>query len=364
VKTILTKAGEQFVTRTTLETLSEEPVATDTFEPPSNNAILHIDLARWSDCFVVAPATANIIAKAANGIADDLLSTVILAHSGSIVFVPAMHTEMWNNPATQRNIKLLNKMGHVVMPPGKGALARDKEGIGRMTEPEEIESFIVSRLGLKNDLIGKKILITVGRTEEAIDPVRYISNRSSGKMGAALTEESLSRGAKVTVIAGAHNTHMPEDAFIINTKTAQKMAAAVKKEVIKHDVLIMAAAVADYRPVNREKSKIKKIKTGRISIELEPTEDILGSLSKIKQKSVIVGFSVETDNIINNSRKKLIDKNLDLIILNNPLEKGAGFDVDTNIVTLIEKNKKPLKLPILPKSEVARHILDRIVKLM
>ena len=364
VKTILTKAGERFVTKTTLETLSEEPVATDTFEPSSNEATLHIDLARWSDCFVIAPATANIIAKSANGIADDLLSTVILAHSGSIVFVPAMHTEMWENPATQRNIKLLRKMGHEVMPPGIGALARDKEGVGRMAEPEEIESYIVNRLGLKEDLKGKRILISAGRTEEAIDPVRYISNRSSGKMGVALAEEALTRGAEVTIIAGIHNTQLPGEAAIIHTDTAQKMAAAVKKEVDKHDVLIMAAAVADYRPVNPVKSKIKKSKRGNLSIELEPTEDILGSLGKKKTNVVMVGFSVETDNVINNSRKKLSDKNLDLIILNNPLEPGAGFDVDTNIVTLIEKNKKPVKLPLLPKREVARHILDRVIHLI
>lgn len=364
VRTILTKSGEQFMTRTTLEALSEEPVATDIFEASSSNDIHHIDLARWSDCFVIAPATANCLAKSAHGIADDILSTIVLAYSGSILFVPAMHTEMWENKVTQNNVKLLKKLGNEVMSPGTGQLARDRDGIGRMAEPEEIEAAIVKKLGLKNDLAGKKILITLGRTEEPIDPVRYVSNRSSGKMGAALAGEALARGAEVTVVAGAHNVPIPDNATVLSAVTAKEMAKAVKKEITRHDALIMTAAVADFRPVKPSGKKIKKTSVDTLTLELEPTEDILGSLKSVKHKAVVVGFSVETNNEIANSRKKLTGKNLDLVVLNNPLETGAGFEVDTNKVTILRKGRPPKKLPLLSKRETAARIMDTVVELL
>lgn len=364
VKTILTKSGEQFIAKTTLESLSGEPVAQEIFDRVPTRTIQHIDLARWADCFVIAPATANCIAKTVHGIADNLLSTVILSYPGSILFAPAMNDEMWKNLVTQDNLNRLRELNHIVIPPGVGRLACDAVGIGRMAEPEEIEKAIIKRLGLKQDLKGKKILVTAGSTEEPIDPVRYISNRSSGKMGAALAEAAAARGAMVTLIVGAHTAHLPSDVEIIHALTAREMAKAVKKEYKKHDALIMAAAVADFRPVRVSRGKIKKNSAACLTLELERTEDILGSIGKTKGDTLIVGFSLETDETLKNARKKLTEKNLDMVVMNNPLEPGAGFEVDTNKVTILEKGKKVQELPLLPKREVAEHILDRVVKLL
>ncbi len=361
VKTILTRSGEQFVTKTTLATLSEEPVAYDVFDSEIPDKIQHIDLARWADCFVIAPATANIVAKAAHGIADDILSTIIVSYQGSILFAPAMHDEMWKNCVTQDNIKKLLKQGHEIVPPEFGNLASDTVGMGRLAELETIEQAIIKKLNIKLDLNGKKILITAGRTEEAIDPVRYISNHSSGKMGAALAEAAVERGAAVTVISGIRTVPFPGEASVIEAPTTQKMAKAVKKELGNHDVLLMAAAVTDYRPKKISKEKIKKGSANVLSLELETTEDILGSIKDLKNNTFIAGFSVETHNEIANSRKKLSEKNLDLVIINNPLEPGAGFGVDTNKVTLLEAGKKAQHLPLLSKRDVADRIFDRIV---
>ena len=361
VKTILTRSGEQFVTRATLEALTEESVARDIFEDGTSGTIQHIGLARWPDCFVIAPATANSIAKAAHGLADDLLSTVIVSSKSSILFAPAMHDEMWKNRVTRDNVKKLVTLGHEIIPPEFGPLASDAVGMGRLAEPETIEKAIIGKLDLKHDLDNKKILITAGRTEEPIDPVRYISNRSSGKMGAALAGAAIERGASVTVIAGVHNAPLPEGVAVIRAPTAREMSKAVKKEIKKHDALLMAAAVADFRPAKPEKSKIKKGSQQALSLKLEKTEDILSSIKTIRNKTVIVGFSVETQRTITNSRKKLNEKGLDLIVVNNPLEPGAGFDVDTNKVTLLQNGKKAHNLPLLSKREVADHILDRVV---
>ncbi len=360
VKTILTGSGEQFVTKTTLATLSEEPVAYDVFDSEVPDKIQHIDLARWADCFVIAPATANIFAKAAHGIADDILSTIIVSYKGSILFAPAMHDEMWKNCVTQDNIKKLLKQGHEIVPPEFGSLASDSVGMGRLAELETIEQAIIKKLNLKLDLTGKKILITAGRTEEAIDPIRYISNHSSGKMGAALAEAAAERGAAVTVIAGIRTVPFPGEASIIEAPTTHEMAKAVKRELNNNDVLLMAAAVADYRPKKSSKEKIKKGSANVLSLELETTEDILGSIKERKKNTFVAGFSVETQNEIANSRKKLTEKNLDLIIVNNPFEPGAGFDVDTNRVTLLETGKKAQHLPLLSKRDVADRIFDRI----
>jgi len=368
VKTILTRSGTHFITRTTLETLSGEPVAFDMFEPMSSHRIPHIELARWVDCFVVAPATANIIAKTVHGTADDLLSTVILAHPGTIIFAPAMNEAMWNNPVTQANVRRLQELGHWIVSPAVGELACGEEGIGRMADPKEIEKTIITKLDLvasgnKPDLKDKKILVTLGRTEEPIDPVRYISNRSSGKMGSAIAEAALSRGADVTIIAGVHTALLPQRVKIINVQTAQEMADTVIKEFKNYDVLIMAAAVADYRPIHTAKQKIKK-SVSRLTLELEPTEDILARIAQKKKNIFVVGFSLETNNEIENARKKLKEKHLDMIVVNNPLEPGSGFETDTNRVIIIERGKKPLELPLLPKQTVADRIIDRVVLLL
>ena len=368
VKVILTEAGEQFVTKTTLETLTGEPVHSQLFEQVQNKALPHIELARWADCFVIAPATANIIAKSACGIADDLLSTVILSYNGVIIFAPAMNENMWNNPVTQENVKKLKDLRHWIVTPGVGELACDMVGVGRMAEPEEIERVLYTNLdfdkkGRLKDLLDKRVLITLGRTEEPIDPVRYISNRSSGKMGAAIAEATLSRGAEVTIIAGVHTALLQPGADIITVRTAQGMMDAVKSKIDKHDVLLMAAAVTDYRPVIAAEYKIKK-GAPRITIELEQTEDILETISRREKRPILVGFSVETENVIKNARRKLKEKNLDIIVVNNPLEPGAGFETDTNRVTLIEPGKKPVDVPLLPKRIVADYIIDHIVPLL
>jgi phosphopantothenoylcysteine decarboxylase/phosphopantothenate--cysteine ligase len=368
VKTILTRSGKHFITRTTLEALSGEPVAFDMFEPMSSNRIPHIELARWADCFVVAPATANIIAKTVHGTADDLLSTVILAHPGAIIFAPAMNEAMWNNPVTQANVRRLQELGHWIVSPAVGELACGEEGIGRMADPKEIEKTIITKLDLvasgnRLDLKDKKVLVTLGRTEEPIDPVRYISNRSSGKMGSAIADAALSRGADVTIIAGVHTAPLPQGAKVINVRTAQEMADTVIKEFKNYDVLIMAAAVADYRPIHTAKQKIKK-SLSRLTLELEPTEDILAGIAQKKKNTLVVGFSLETDNEIENARKKLKEKHLDMIVVNNPLEPGSGFETDTNRVIIIECGKKPLELPLLPKRTVADRIIDRVVLLL
>ncbi|MFC1514046.1 bifunctional phosphopantothenoylcysteine decarboxylase/phosphopantothenate--cysteine ligase CoaBC [candidate division KSB1 bacterium] len=363
VRIILTGSGSQFVGSTTLEAISGEKVATDLFEPAQSDTILHIDLARWPDLFVIAPATANTIAKTVHGIADDILSTVILACSQKIIFAPAMNEDMWNNKVTQENLKKLNKLGHKIIPPGTGELACETEGIGRMAEPAEIEKFIIKELGLKLDLTGKKILVTAGGTEEPIDPVRVIGNRSSGKMGIALAEAAASRGAEVTLIAGTHSVHLPKFVTVINVRTAAEMQKAVEKEFPDCDVLIMAAAVADFKPAKMSKTKIKKGSLDKMSIDLEPTQDILKEVTKNKQGRIVVGFSLETDNEIGNARKKLKDKNLDLIVLNNPLKKGSEFGSDSNRITILQPRKKPGEYPLLSKADAADNILDAVSRL-
>jgi len=364
VKTVLTRAGEHFVTPVTLEALSGEPAARELFDPAPAKTIQHIDLALWPDCFVIAPATANIIAKAAHGIADDLLSTIIVSYRGALIFAPAMNDAMWENPVTQENVKLLKKRNHVIIDPGTGALACDTAGPGRMAEPDDIERRLIAALGIRRDLAGRRLLITAGGTREPIDSVRCITNRSSGKMGAALAEAASARGAEVTLIAGSHTAPLPGGMTIVGVETAAEMAAAVKREIRRHDVLIMAAAVADYRPVRPAAGKIKKERAEKLELRLERTEDILKSAGRGKGGRVLVGFALETDNGIKNARRKLEDKNCDLIVLNNPLEAGAGFETDTNRVTLIEKGRRARSLPVMPKREAADRILDRIVHLL
>ncbi|MFC1730412.1 bifunctional phosphopantothenoylcysteine decarboxylase/phosphopantothenate--cysteine ligase CoaBC [candidate division KSB1 bacterium] len=364
VKTVLTRSGEKFVTVTTLEAISEEPVAKDLFDPVPARTIQHIDLARWPDCFVVAPATANIIAKAAHGIADDLLSTVIVSYPGKILFAPSMNDVMWKNPQTQDNVKRLRELNHRIIHPDEGDLACDTVGIGRMAEPEAIEKEIAAMIAVSADLYGRKILVTAGGTEEPIDPVRVIGNRSSGKMGAALAGAAAARGADVTLIAGIHRIQLPDNVKTIQVRTSAEMSEAVKVHIGGSDALLMAAAVSDYRPAKMLPKKLKKVAHETLELKLERTEDILLSIGKMKMDAVLVGFSLETDNDLENARKKLTGKNLDLVVMNNPLEEGAGFDVDTNKVTLLEKGKKDESLPLLSKRETADRILDRVVKLL
>jgi len=360
VRIILTKSGEKFVTRTTLEALSGEQVVTDIFDPVPSKTIQHIDIARWPDCFLVAPATTNIIAKTANGIADDILSTSIISYPGKVIFAPAMNNEMWNNSATQKNLKTIKSYGHQIIQPEIGELACDTIGIGRLAENEIILEKIYNDLGVNDDLRGKKILITAGGTEEEIDPVRYIGNRSSGKTGIALAHAALKRGADVTLVMGTHSVKIPDYLNVEYVRSAKEMSLSVNKLVHTNDALIMSAAVADYSPVKRSKTKLKK-SSEKMTIDLVKTEDIIGNIGKHKNGIILVGFALETHDALKNAKNKLKNKNLDLIVLNDITEPGAGFDGDTNKVTLIDGRKdKVLKLPLMSKDNAAEKIIDKL----
>ncbi len=365
VKVIVTRAGEKFVTKTTIEALSGNPAATDLFEPAPGGVIPHIELARWADCFLIAPATANILAKTVNGIADDLLSTTILSYPDPVIFAPAMNDEMWKNEVTRRNLKIIRKSKHSIIEPESGDLACETVGIGRMAEPEYLEEKICQFLDISSELTGRRILITAGGTEENIDPVRFIGNRSSGKMGFALAGAAMNRGAEVTVIAGHCTAEAPANIKIIEALSAKDMKKQVIDHLCENDVLIMAAAVADFRPAERAKSKIKKEELTGLTLELERTDDILASLKDTRKGKIIVGFALETNDGIRNARKKLKDKDLDIIVLNDPLKKGSGFGSDTNRITIFEKGKKKeTELPLMTKYEAARHIFDRVINLL
>ncbi len=363
VRVILTESGKEFVSELTLETISNNRVYSDLFEKTDGKFIPHIDLARWADCFLICPATANIIAKAAFGIADDLLSTVIISYDSKIIFAPAMNEIMYLNSVVQQNIKKLHDSGHIIIEPETGELACIEEGIGRLPGTEKIVDYVKEYFDYRNELKGKRILVTAGRTIEPIDPVRYISNYSTGKMGYAIAEEACLKGGEVTLISGPTYLSPVSGVKNIRVKTAQEMAEAVKSEFSKNDVLIMAAAVSDYKPVEFSDNKVKSDKN-RIQVEFEKNEDILESIGKIKGSKIAIGFSLETDNEVTNSLKKLKKKNLDFIIVNNPLNVGAGFGNDTNIVKIIDKNENVESLDKMSKNELARIILGKISKMV
>jgi len=360
VKVIMTKNAQRFITPLTVQTLSQNRVYLDTFESEHSYDIEHISLTTWADILVVAPATANIIGKFANGIADDLLTTTFLAFNKPILVVPAMNSNMFENKIVQANIEKLKQVGINVLEPEAGFLACGVYGKGRYPENQKI-IIEIERLLEKKDLDGKKVLITAGPTREYLDPVRFISNRSSGKMGFALAEEAYKRGAKVTLISGPVNIQTYADIKIVNVETASEMYNEVKSIKDRYDILIFSAAVADFKPKNFKESKIKKEQDQELLIELQKNPDILKYAGQTKKDwQIVVGFSAETENVIENSKKKLYEKNADLIVANNVLQEGAGFDVDTNIVTLISK-EKVLELPKLSKKEVAGRIFDFIV---
>ncbi|WAM34770.1 bifunctional phosphopantothenoylcysteine decarboxylase/phosphopantothenate--cysteine ligase CoaBC [Caldicellulosiruptor morganii] len=360
VKVIMTKNAKKFITPLTVQTLSQNRVYLDTFESEHYYDIEHISLTNWADIMVVAPATANIIGKFANGIADDLLSTTFLAFNKPVLIVPAMNSNMFENRIVQANIQKLKQSGVAILDPDAGFLACGVYGKGRYPENHRIVVEI-ERILEKKDLEGKNVLITAGPTREYLDPVRFISNRSSGKMGFALAEEAYKRGAKVTLISGPVNIQTYASIEIINVETASQMYDVVKRIKDEHDILIFSAAVADFRPKDFKSTKIKKDQLENFYIELEKNPDILRYAGETKKNGqIIVGFSAETENIVENSQKKLYEKNADLIVANNVLQEGAGFDVDTNIVTLVSKDKI-IELPKLSKKEVASKIFDFIV---
>jgi len=363
VTAIMTKNACQFITPLTFQTLTGNRVITEMFTLPSEFDVHHITLSKQADLLLVAPATANIIAKFANGIADDFLSTFYLAFKGKILIAPAMNTNMYLHPATKENIKKLSSLGVNFIEPATGELACGDEGIGKLADVATIIQKVKEVLTQKLDLQGEKILITAGATREAIDPVRYITNYSSGKMGYALANVALKRGAEVTLISGSTNLPSPSGVKLINVESALQMREAVLKNLQKSTIIIKAAAVSDFRPRKKSQTKIKKEEMKSFTLELEKTPDILLEVGKKKNNKFLVGFAAETEELVKNAQVKLKDKNCDLIVANDVTQDGAGFDSDTNIVKLIDRKGKVEDLPKLSKEEIAERIFDRILQL-
>jgi phosphopantothenoylcysteine decarboxylase/phosphopantothenate--cysteine ligase len=363
VQVVMTQAGTRFITSLTMETLSENEVITEMFPQHRMVGTRHINLAQWADLVLVAPATYNLIGKISSGMADDILTTVISSTKAPVFLAPAMNVNMYENPICQQNIEKLKKLGYRFIEPGVGDLACGTVGRGRMAEPEEIQNEVIKILVEKKDLLGKSILVTASRTEEPIDAVRFLSNRSSGKMGYAIAEEAFRRGAKVTLISGPSNLIPSSGINLVKVRTAQEMYKAVQKSFGKSDALIMASAVSDFTPQKISSGKIKK-EDVELDLKLKPTPDILKEMGRKKGKKILVGFAMETEDEIKNAKLKLKEKNLDLVVVNNPDLQGAGFEVDTNIATIIDKKGKIEKLPLMSKKELAEKIIDRIVKLL
>ncbi len=360
VTVIMTQNAVNFINPITFESLTGNKCLVDTFDRNFQHKVEHISLAKQTDVFLVAPASANVIAKAAHGIADDMLTTTLLACRCPKIFAPAMNTRMYQNPIVQDNMKILERYGMEVVTPALGYLACGDTGEGKMPEPEVLFESIVKALTPK-DMSGVKVLVTAGPTREKIDPVRYITNHSSGKMGYAIARAAMLRGADVTLVTGKTDLMPPMGVNTVEIVSAADMAQAVKECAKEQDIIIKAAAVADYRPKYTSDEKMKK-KDEDMCIELERTQDILGFLGAHKKEGqFLCGFSMETENMIENSRKKLEKKNLDLIVANNLKEQGAGFGTDTNIVTLLSK-EDTIQLPIMSKEEVADRLLDYIVE--
>ena len=361
VHVIMTKEAEKFVTPLTFQTLSSQKVITDMFTVDYTPDVHHISLAKKADLFVVAPATANIIAKIAHGIADDMLTTTFLASTCPKMIVPAMNTNMLNNPITQDNIATCQKYGMHIMCSGAGYLACGDVGAGRLPEPEEIEDAIASLVETDRYLQGRYVVITAGATQEEIDPVRYITNHSTGKMGYALAKEARNAGAKVTLISGKTNLPQPYGVDVVNVISAADMRECVVNNFEKADVVIMSAAVADYTPIEKADHKIKKAE-GDLSIALKRTQDILLTIGKKKREDqIVIGFAMETENLLENAAKKLQEKNANYIIANSIREPGAGFGVDTNIVKIISPTSVE-NLGLLSKDDTAKEILRHCLK--
>ncbi len=366
VQVIMTEAAAFFVGSDTFSALTEKRVYTKLFSPLDEGKILHVELSREHDLFLIAPATANIIGKVAHGIADDLLTTTCLGFSPSqVVFAPAMNTRMYENPIVQKNIRKLKELGYRFIEPEEGVLACKEVGKGRLAPWEEIVRFVKSILFREEDFKGKKILITAGPTREPIDPVRFITNRSSGKMGYKLAEAARDRGAEVTLVSGPTTLSFPYGVRVIRVERALEMYEVVLKEFPRADIFISAAAVSDFRPKEYVSSKIKKENRDVLSIELTRNPDILKEVAQRKKNGqIVVGFAAETEELIKNAIKKIKEKEIDLIVANRIGEKDSGFESDTNKVTIIDKTGKINDYPLLPKDEVAELILSHISNLM
>ena len=364
VRVIMTKNACQFITPITFETLTAQKVYTDTFDRDFEFKVDHIELGKWADVFLIAPATANVIGKLANGIADDMLTTTALAMRCPLVVAPAMNTAMYENRAVKHNIMKLRTNGMEIILPASGHLACGDTGAGKMPEPELLMEYIKRAAYKKKDLAGKKVCVSAGPTREAIDPVRYISNNSTGKMGVEIAKMAAYRGAKVSLVLGPSNVFVPDFINRIDIKSAEDMYEEIMKISDAQDIIIKAAAVADYTLANYSSEKIKK-KEGDLTIELSRTKDILKELGERKnnnpKRQFICGFSMETENMEENSRKKLVSKNVDMIVANNLKVEGAGFGTDTNVVSIFTKDQEVI-LDKLSKLEVAEKIFDEIVR--
>jgi phosphopantothenoylcysteine decarboxylase/phosphopantothenate--cysteine ligase len=361
VRVIMTRGAMEFVTPLTFQTLSGNPVATETFSLTQESEIGHINLADSADLFVIAPATANVIGKLASGIADDLLTTVLMATQAPVLLAPAMNIHMYENVIVQENLRKLRRVGYHIMDPAEGYLACGYDGKGRLPDPEKISDEI-ERLLRKKDLAGENFLITAGPSREPLDPVRYISNRSSGKMGYALARAALRRGATVALVSGPTALEPPSGARLIEVNTAAEMREAVLKEYPHSSAVIMAAAVADYHAVAPSGQKIKR-GVGDLELRLIPNPDILKELGQNKDGKWLVGFAAETENLTANAQKKLHEKNLDIVIANNVAEEGSGFDGDTNVGTIIDRTGAVRSLPLMSKDDLADCIYDHYLAL-
>jgi len=365
VQVIMTQAAQEFVRPLTFAALSGEKVITGIFEagsvePNIDSAVEHIAVAQAIDALVVVPATSDILAKFAQGIASDFLTTLYLATTAPVVVCPAMNTNMWNHPATQANLEILRKRGVQIVQPDSGYLACGMVGPGRLAANEAIVAAVLQALGATQDLAGETILITAGPTREKIDPVRYLTNRSSGRMGYALAEAALRRGARVQLVSGPTNIIPPDAAQFTGVQTADEMREAVLKLFSQVTIVIMTAAVSDYRPKAAANQKLKR--SGPMLLELEPTRDILGELADKKTHQLVIGFAAETQDVLENARKKLARKSLDAIVVNDVSHEGVGFDSDRNAVTIITP-EEVVEIPETTKWDVAQRVLDQVVKL-
>nr|WP_288247213.1 bifunctional phosphopantothenoylcysteine decarboxylase/phosphopantothenate--cysteine ligase CoaBC [uncultured Romboutsia sp.] len=364
VNVIMTKSATEFVTPLSFQSLSQNYVVCDMFEDPKTWDVEHISLAKRADVFLIAPATANVIGKIANGIADDMLTTTVMATKAKVLIAPAMNTNMYENPILQRNINTLKELGYNFVEPESGRLACGDTGKGKLASPETIVDEVVKLLSKDQDLKGKSIIVTAGPTIESIDPMRYITNRSTGKMGYSIAKEAIERGADVTLITGPTNLTPPQNLKkLVKIESAKDMYEAVLENLDENDVVIKSAAVADYKPKNYSNKKIKK-SDDDLAIELDRNKDIAQEIGKIKNNKILVGFAAETNDLIENASLKIKKKNLDFIVANDLTKEGAGFGVDTNIVKIIDKEGNITEYPKMKKEEVANIILDKIKELL
>ena len=368
VQVVMTRNAREFITPLTFAALTGHKVIVDMFgdaQGSSNvdSAIEHIAVAQAIEAFVIAPATANVLAKMAQGVADDFLTTLCLATRAPVIVAPAMNVNMWEHAATHQNVETLRQRGVRIVDPGEGYLACGMTGAGRLASPEAIARAVFETLGLRDDLAGETVLVTAGPTEEPVDSVRYLSNRSSGKMGYALAAASLRRGAKVLLVSGPTHIEPPEVAVLDRVRTAEEMAQAALRHLSEATIVLMAAAVADFRPATARAGKIKK-QEGVPALEFEPTTDILAEVARRRrQGQIIVGFAAEAENVLENAAAKLHSKHLDLIVANDVSRDGAGFDVDTNIVTLLSSDGRQEALEKMSKLDVANRVLDEVTEL-